>query len=71
MEFYLWGAGELEDMLYQPKNDRILFAFFGISLTTRRRSRTTEIRAAVNVKNKLRRVLGDNPNHKSVLIRDP
>src|SRR5690348_1759210 len=26
MEFYLWGAGELEDMLYQPKNDHILFA---------------------------------------------
>ena len=34
MEFYLWGAGELEDMLYQPKNDHILFAFFGISLTS-------------------------------------
>lgn len=69
MEFYLWGAGELEDMLYQPKNDRILFAFFGISLTSRRRSRTTEIRAAVNVKNKLRRVLGDDPSHQSVLLR--
>src|SRR5207249_1731695 len=48
MEFYLWGAGELEDMLYQPKNDHVLFAFFGISLMSRRRSRTTEIRAAVN-----------------------
>ena len=70
MEFYLWGAGELEDMLYQPKNDRILFAFFGISLTSRRRSRTTEIRAAVNVKNKLRRVLGDDPGGQSVLIRE-
>lgn len=69
MEFYLWGAGELEDMLYQPKNDRILFVFFGISLTSRRRSRTTEIRAAVNVKNKLRRVLGDDPSLKSVLLR--
>jgi len=69
MEFYLWGAGELEDMLYQPKNDRILFAFFGISLTSRRRSRATEIRAAINVKNKLGRVLGDNPSHKSVLLR--
>lgn len=70
MEFYLWGAGELEDMLYQPKNDHILFAFFGISLASRRRSRTTEIRAGVNVKNKLRRVLGDNPSHQSVLLRD-
>jgi len=70
MEFYLWGAGELEDMLSQPKNDHILFAFFGISLTSRRRSRTTEVRAAVSVKNKLRRVLGDNPSHQSVLLRD-
>jgi hypothetical protein len=70
MEFYLWGAGELEDMLYQPKNDHILFAFFGVSLTSRRRSRTTEIRAAVNVKNKLRRILGENPRGQSVLLRD-
>lgn len=69
MEFYLWGAGELEDMLYQPKNDHILFAFFGISLISRRRSRTTEVRAAVNIKNKLLRVLGDNPAHQSVLLR--
>ncbi len=70
MEFYLWGAGELEDMLYQPKNDHVLFAFFGISLASRRRSRTTEIRAGVTVKNKLRRVLGDNPRHQPVLLRD-
>lgn len=70
MEFYLLGAGELEDMLYQPKNDHILFAFFGISLTSRRRSRTTEVRSTINIKNKLRRVLGDNPSHQSVLLRD-
>jgi hypothetical protein len=31
MEFYQWGKAELEDMLHQPKNDRILFTFFGIS----------------------------------------
>ena len=70
MEFYLWGAGELEDLLYQPKNDRVLFAFFGISLTSRRRSRATEIRASVSVKNRLKRILGDNPSHSNVLIRD-
>jgi len=29
MEFYLWGKAELEDMLHQPKNDRILFTFLG------------------------------------------
>src|SRR5262249_16046892 len=27
-EFHLFGRAELEDMLYMPKNDRILFAFF-------------------------------------------
>lgn len=70
MEFFLWGAGELEDMLYQPKNDRLLFAFFGISLTTRRRSRTTEIRASIGVKNKLLRALGEEPRHQAVLLRD-
>jgi hypothetical protein len=59
MEFYLWGRPELEDMLHLPKNDRILFTFFGISLVSRRRSRTTEIRSAVTIKNKLYKVLGD------------
>ena len=52
-EFQLLGRAELEDMLYQPKNDRVLFAFFGISLVSRRRSRLTEIRSSVNNKNKL------------------
>jgi hypothetical protein len=72
MEFYLWGRGELEDMLHLPKNDRILFTFFGISLVSRRRSRTTEIRASVNTKNKLYKVLGDPLARidKTVLIRD-
>jgi hypothetical protein len=57
-------------MLHQPKNDRILFTFFGISLVTRRRSRSTEIRFAVNNKNKLFRVLGEQIGHSSVLLRD-
>lgn len=69
MEFYLWGAGELEDMLFQPKNDNILFAFFGISLVTKRRSRTSAVRSTVLAKNKLMRVLGDRPSG-SMLLRD-
>lgn len=71
MEFYLWGKAELEDMLHLPKNDRILFTFFGISLVSRRRTRTTEIRSAVNVKNKLFRTVGEGHKfHKSILARD-
>lgn len=71
MEFYLWGKAEMEDMLHLPKNDRILFTFFGISLVSRRRSRATDIRSAVSVKNKLLRCVGAGQKfHTSVLIRD-
>jgi len=70
MEFHLWGKAELEDMLCQPKNDHILFTFFGVSLVTRRRSKSTEIRKIVTNKNKLFKVLGTELSHVSVLIRD-
>lgn len=74
MEFYLWGKAELEDMLYLPKNDSILFAFFGISLATKKRSKTTELKFAINNKNKLLRILSGGSYlgniRKSILIRD-
>lgn len=71
VEFYLWGRAELEDMLHMPKNDRILFTFFGISLTTRRRSRSTEVKSVISVKNKLYRILGEGSDlHRTVLLRD-
>lgn len=72
MEFYLWGKPELEDMLHFPKNDRLLFTYFGISLSSRRRSRTTDIRAGVLVKNRLFKILGAPPGefHEEVLLRD-
>lgn len=71
MEFYLWGKADLEDMLYLPKNDRILFTFFGVSLVSKRKTRTTKIRSVVNIKNKLFRTVGKGYNfQKSILIRD-
>ncbi len=72
MEFHLWGRAELEDMLHFPKNDHILFTFFGISLVSRKRSRTTEIRRVVIQKNKLYKLLGEGRGefHQSVLLRD-
>ncbi|QNA42679.1 PDDEXK family nuclease [Lacibacter sediminis] len=71
MEFYLWGNAELEDMLHMPKYDRILFTFFGISLVTKKRTRTSEIRSLVTIKNKLYKVLGEeNIGHHEILIRD-
>ncbi len=66
-ESYLWGKGEIEDMLFQPKNDHLLFAYFGISLQTRRRTLKTEIRARLSMKRKALRHL--DPNF-FVLIRD-
>jgi hypothetical protein len=70
MEFYLWGRAALEDMLHLPKNDRVLFTFFGISLVTRRRSRATDIRAIVARKNKLLKIFGERPGHDPILVRD-
>lgn len=70
MEFYLWGHAALEDMLHLPKNDRVLFTFFGISLVSRRRSRATDIRAIVARKNKLLTIFGKHPGHDPILVRD-
>ena len=71
-EYQLWGRAELEDKLLMPRNDHLLFAFFGLSLTTRKKTRTTEARFRVNNKNKIIRIFGDGHNsvHSSVLLRD-
>ena len=67
-EAYLWGKGELEDKLLQPKNDNLLFAYFGISLQIRRRSIASQIRALIVMKRKLaKHVTGTS----QVLLRDP
>lgn len=56
-EAYLWGKGELEDMLYQPKNDDVLFTFFGVSKRIRQRSLSAEVRRKLVVKRKAQRLL--------------
>ena len=66
-EAHLWGKGEIEDMLFQPKNDHLLFAYFGISLQVRRRTLKTEVRAKLATKRTALKRL--NPNE-PVLIRD-
>jgi len=70
LEFYLWGNATLETELHQPKNDRILFTFFGISNVRRRRTRATEIRSEVTNKNRVMRTLGDSLAHSWILARD-
>lgn len=68
-EAVIWGKGELEDQLYQPKNDNLLFAYFGISLTIRRRSQATQIRAEIATKRKLTKTVGK--SSAQILVRDP
>jgi hypothetical protein len=66
-EAYLWGKAELEDFLFEPKNDHLLFAYFGISLQARRRSIGTDVRARLTAKRKVNRLATD---HRYVLVRD-
>lgn len=68
-EAHLWGKGELEDQLFQPKNDHLLFAYFGVSLTIRRRSLATQLRALLTTKRKLAKTVGI--SSADVLLRDP
>jgi Restriction endonuclease len=71
-EVHIWGKGEIEDQLFQPKNDHLLFAYFGISLQIRRRSARTAIRSMLTMKRKVHRHLGDGEHHfRPILLRDP
>jgi len=71
-EVHVWGKGEVEDQLFQPKNDHLLFAYFSISLQIRRRSLRTDIRAKLTMKRKAMRHLGGGwVDNKIVLLRDP
>jgi len=72
-EFYVWGKGEIEDQLVLPKNDHLLFAYFGISLQVRRTSARTQIRSQLALKRRLVKELGEinQRGHQMVLIRNP
>lgn len=72
-ECYLWGKAELEDMLFQPKNDNLLFAYFGISLSMRKRSLKTKINTRLTIKRKVIKCLGDinQSSFRPALLRDP
>jgi hypothetical protein len=68
-----WGRADLEDLLYLPQNDHLLFAYFGVSFQVRRRSLTTELRGGLAKKRQVYRAIGD-LSHRgwtAVLVRDP
>lgn len=62
------GKGELEDMLHQPKNDDVLFTFFGMSKLIPQRSLSVEVRRRLAVKRKALRLHGS--GDMEVLVRD-
>lgn len=71
-EVHIWGRGEIEDLLYQPKNDHLLFAYFGISLQIRKRNATAALRRVTTVKRKLKRLqTGLGFPGTSMVLRDP
>jgi hypothetical protein len=57
IEHQLWMKAHVEDMLFRPENDGLLFGYFGISLTAKRRSRLQDLRHDIAIKRKLVRLL--------------
>ncbi len=58
-EVSIWSRSEIEDQLYQPKNDHLLFAYFGFSIVKRKQSMKTKVRAKLAAKRKVTRILGE------------
>jgi hypothetical protein len=71
-EFYLWGKADLEDVLYQPKNDHLLYAYFGFSLQIQKRSQKNALRSILAIKRKAVKHLGaiNDRSFKEILTRD-
>ena len=73
--FKLLGKAEIEDLLFQPKYDHLLFAYFGVSLQIRRRSIKTKIRARIATKKKIEKLFGlyrdNNIIFGNILLRNP
>jgi hypothetical protein len=67
-EWFLWGKAELEDLLFRPQNDHLLFAYFGVSLTIRNRTKHAQLRSRLAIKRKAKRVLDEFTN-RPVLVR--
>lgn len=56
-EAHPWTKAHLEDKLFQPQNDHLLFAYFGLSISIRRQSQLVQIRSNIVIKRKLMRAL--------------
>ncbi len=69
-EWHLWGKAELEDLLFQPRNDGLLFAYFGLSISIRRRNQKSELRSKISMKRKINRLL-EEKHCSHALLRSP
>ncbi|MGH2549337.1 MAG: hypothetical protein ACRDHN_08100 [Thermomicrobiales bacterium] len=57
-EVHLWTNGHIEDLLFLPQNDGLLFAYFNISLRMKRSSQLTVLRRTLALKAKLLKIFG-------------
>lgn len=69
-EFDLWTKARLEDLLFLPRYDHLLFAYFGLSLATQQRSQLTKIRHRLKIKRKMKKLLEEQLGTHVVLIMD-
>lgn len=71
-EFHLWGKAALEDLLFQPRHDHLLFGYFGLSLQIRKRSIKSALRARLAIKRQVIRHIGgvEQHTHQPILLRD-
>lgn len=73
-EGHVWSKAHLEDLLFRPENDNLLFAYFDISLQLRQRSKVQAIRSNLALKRKLLKALKTDEvqktRHAPMLIRD-
>lgn len=74
-EHFLWTNAHIEDMLFRPEYDHLLFAYFGVSLRVRRASRLQEVRSRIALKRKLTRAfsvsdLTESLHLREVIVRD-
>ena len=69
-EFHLWGHAAIEDFLYQPKNDHLLFAYFGLSHSIGHEKVSSSIRRVVSLKRKLKTLLPEAFPGTQIVLRD-
>ena len=72
-EGHFWNKARLEDFLFSPQYDHLLFAYFGMSLSVIRNSQLSAIRSQIAIKRKLRRAANKAIEDKGIncfLIRD-